>query len=257
MLEAWIITKNHKKIKGGMNMKWLKFLFIFIFLFTVAIAFSQTTLVYETFSSKALTHWMPVSGNWKVMEGRLVQTDDNENMAMITIPVKQSGVMLYEFDVMYEGGGADDYAGFGMHICVNNPAKQRSWGNGKSLLGWVTWDPKHYGYPGGFIQLYDSRGATDMALSTRVFPGGDIMKYGDMLPVARQYLQTKYLKYKIPIKIRIDTRTGKGRIYDPFDPDRYFYRFDLGGAMRPGDYFTFRTNSVSVSIDNVRISKIE
>ena len=197
-----------------------------------------------------------VSGNWKVMQGRLVQTNAKEKMAMITIPVNQSGVILYEFDVKYVSGGADDYAGFGIHINVNKPSMKRSWGNGRSLLGWVTWDPKHYGYPGGFIHIYDSKGATNMGLSTRVFPSSDIMKYGDMLPIARQYLKTRYLNYKIPVKIRIDTRTGRGRIYDPFAPDKYFYRFSLGGALRPGDYFTFRTNSVSVSIDNLRISKI-
>ncbi|UCB45297.1 MAG: hypothetical protein JSV25_13945 [Spirochaetota bacterium] len=238
-------------------MKCVKFLLIVVFVLTAAFAFSQTTLVYETFGSKSLARWTPASGNWKVMEGRLVQTNANEKMAMITIPVNQSGDILYEFDVKYVSGGQDDYAGFGIHVCVNKPSKSRTWGNGRSLLGWVTWDPKHYGYPGGFIHLYDSKGATSMGLSTRVFPGSDIMRYGDRLPIARQYLQRKYLGYTIPVKIRLDTKTGRGRIYDPFDPDRYFYRFSLGGAIRPGDFFTFRTNSVSVSIDNLKISKLD
>ncbi|MBN2323407.1 MAG: hypothetical protein JXQ30_06710 [Spirochaetes bacterium] len=238
-------------------MRWFKFLLVAVFLFTAVFAFSDQTLVYETFDSTALTRWMPVSGSWKVVHGRLTQTDANERMAMISIPVEQSGVILYEFDAKYVTGGADDYAGFGIHICTNNPTKKRSWGNGTGLLGWVTWDPKAYGYPGGFLHVYDSRNASNMELSKRIFPSGDIMKYGDLLPIPAQYLKTKYLEYKIPIKMRINTRTGAGRFYDPFAPDRYYYRFSLGGPVTPGDYFTFRTNSLSVSFDNLKITKID
>ena len=176
---------------------------------------------------------------------------------MISIPVEQSGVILYEFNVKYVKGGADDYAGFGMHICTNNPTKSRSWGNGKGLLGWVTWDPNAYGYPGGFLHMYESRGASAMDLSKRIFPSGDIMKHGDLLPIPAQYLKTKYLEYNIPIKIRINTRTGAGRFYDPFAPDRYYYRFNLGAPVKSGDYFTFRTNSLSVSFDDLKITKID
>jgi hypothetical protein len=238
-------------------MRWLKFVLVAVFLFTAVFAFSERTLVYETFDSTALTRWMPVSGNWKVMQGRLVQTDAQEKMAMISIPVEQSGIILYEFDVKYVTGGGDNYAGFGMHICTNNPAKKRSWGNGSSLLGWITWDPEAYGYPGGFLHLYESRNSKDMLLSKRLFPSGDIMKYGDLMPIPVEYLNTKYLDYKIPIKIRINTKTGEGRFYDPFAPDRYYYKFSLRGPVKPGGYFTFRTNSLAVSIDNLRISKLD
>jgi hypothetical protein len=252
-----ILFNNYNKLEGRHAMRWLKFLLVVVFLFTAVFAFSERTLVYDSFDSTALTRWMPVSGNWKVIHGRLVQTDAREKMAMITIPANQSGIILYEFDVKYVTGGADNYAGFGIHICTNSPSKSRSWGNGKSLLGWITWDPKAYGYPGGFLHVYESSGATNMSLSRKVFPSGDIMKHGDLMPISPEYLRTKYLEYKIPIKIRINTRTGAGRFYDPFAPDRYYYRFSLGAPISSGDYFTFRTNSLSVSVDNVRITKLD
>ena len=114
-----------------------------------------------------------------------------------------------------------------------------------------------YGSPGGFLHLYESRGSTDMVLSTRLFPSGDIMRYGNLMPISREYLKTEYLQYTIPIKIMLDTRTGSGKFYDPFAPDKYYYRFSLGSPVRSGDYLTFRTNSLSVSIDNVRVTRLD
>jgi len=163
--------------------------------------------------------------------------------------------MLYQFDVKYIGGGEDNYAGFGIHICINDPSMVRSWGNGRSILGWVTWDPEHYGYPGAFIQVYESTGITTMGLYDGIYPSSDIMKYGGMIPVSGQYLKYEYLNYTVPIKLQIDTRTGRGRFYDPFDPEHYYYPFDLGAPIRSGNYFTFRMNSVSLSIDNVKIMR--
>jgi hypothetical protein len=237
-------------------MRWLKFVLVVVFLLTAVFAFSERTLVYETFDSTTLTRWMPASGDWKVIHGRLTQTNAKENMAMISVPAKQSGIILYEFDVKYVKGGEDNYAGFGIHVCTDNPTKTRSWGNGKSLLGWITWDPKAYGKPGAFLHLYESNDSKNMNLSRRLFPSGDIMKYGDLMPISRAYLKTEYLGYTIPVKIRVDTRTGNGRFYDPFAPDKYYYRFSLGAPVKSGDYFTFRTNSLSVSIDNLKITKL-
>jgi len=238
-------------------MKIVTILFVVLLVCVPVISFAQTPLLYETFSRTSLAGWVPVSGNWKVMNGRLHQTDAKETMAMITVPVRQSGTMLYEFDLQYEGGGKDDYAGFGIHICVNDPSKVRSWGNGRSILGWVTWDPKAYGYPGAFIQVYESKGLTDMGLYTKIFPGKDPVRYGDLLPLREEYLKYEYLNYTVPIRIMIDLTTGKGRFYDPFDPENYYYSFDLGSWIPSGSYFTFRTNSVAVSLDNFKVTKVE
>jgi hypothetical protein len=237
-------------------MKVFKCVLVLLFVGSAAMLCADQHAVSNSFSSSSLRGWQPVSGSWRVMGGKLVQTDTREKMAMINIPVHQEGVMMYQFDLEYRSGGEDDYAGFGIHICVNNPTDKRSWGNGRSVLGWVTWDPEAYGYPGAFIHVYESMGQTDMNLHEAVFPRADIMRYGDMLPVNTEYIKSEYLNAVVPIRIMLDTRTGEGRFYDPFDPDRYYYPFDLGTRIRPGDYFSLRTNSVSVSIDNLEIRRV-
>jgi hypothetical protein len=238
-------------------MKAVKVLLILLFLGASVTAFSDSIVLSDNFNSGSLGNWMPVSGSWRVMDGRMSQIDTKEHMAMITAPAYQSGRVLYEFDVEYIGGGEDDYAGFGFHICVSGPSSKRSWGNGKSMLAWVTWDPKAYGSPGGFIQVYESASNSSMGLYTGVYPGSDPLRYGDLIPINREYLQARYLSYRVPVKIMIDTRTGKGRFYDPFAPDEYYYPFDLGEPIRAGGYFTIRTNSVALSFDNVRITRLD
>jgi hypothetical protein len=238
-------------------MKWLKVFLVLLFLGASVFAFADSVMLSDNFNSGSLGSWKPISGSWRVMNGRLQQLDTKEHMAMIVAPVYQSGKMLYEFDVEYIGGGEDDYAGFGIHICVSGPSSRRSWGNGQSLLGWVTWDPKAYGSPGAFIQVYESMSNSKMGLYTGVFPGSDPLKYGDLIPVNREYLDTKYLSYRVPVKLMIDTRTGNGRFYDPFDPDRYYYPFSLGAPIRAGGFFVLRTNSVALSFDNVRVTRLD
>jgi len=158
-------------------MKWVKVLLVLLFVGASVAAFADRPVMTDNFNSGSLGSWKPISGNWKVMNGRLNQLDTKENMAMIVAPAYQSGKILYEFDVEYVGGGEDDYAGFGFHICISGPSSKRSWGNGKSMLGWVTWDPKAYGYPGGFIQVYESMSNSKMGLYTGVYPGSDPLKY--------------------------------------------------------------------------------
>ena len=237
-------------------MRLITVMFVVILLVVSSIAVADMILVNESFDTSSLSKWIKVSGDWVVINGRLVQRDTNEKIAMITIPVKQSGKMLYQFDFKYIKGAEDDYAGFGIHICVNNPSRKRSWGNGRSVLGWITWDPKHYGYPGLYIQVYKSYGPVSMGLYPGLFPDPDPLKDGDLYPIKEEYLNPEYLNYTIPVKVMIDTETGKGKFYDPANPDKYYYPFDLGGPIGSGSYFTFRTNSVSVSIDNLKIIKL-
>jgi hypothetical protein len=230
---------------------------VLLFIGASVAAFADYTVLSDSFNNGSMGKWKPISGSWRVSGGRLAQVDTNEKMAMVVVPAYQSGKVLYEFDVEYIGGGEDDYAGFGIHVCVNSPSSKRSWGNGDSMLGWVTWDPKAYGSPGGFIQVYESRSNSQMGLYTGVFPGSDPLRYGDLIPVNREYLKAEYLSYRVPVKIMIDTRTGEGRFYDPFDPDRYYFPFDLGAPIGTGGFFVLRTNSVALSFDNVRITRMD
>lgn len=238
-------------------MKWLHVFLVLLFVGAAVAAFADYNVLSDNFNSGSLGKWKPVSGSWKVMDGKLSQVDTRENMAMIVVPVQQAGKVLYEFDVEYVGGGEDDYAGFGFHICINGPSSMRSWGNGKSLLGWVTWDPKVYGPPGAFVQVYESKSNSDMGLYTKVFPGADPVKYGDLIAISDEYLDVLYIDYQVPVKIMVDTRTGKGKFYDPFAPEDYYYPFDLGGPIRAGGYFALRTNSVALSFDNVTITRMD
>jgi len=232
-------------------MKGFRVVLVALFLCVSLVAFSETTLLSDSFGS--LAKWSQASGTWKISSGRLVQTDVDETIAVATVPVRQSGEVMYEFDVRYVGGGEDDYAGFGLHIAVNNPSKGRSWGNGRSLLAWVTWDPDTYGWPGGFIQVYKSTAPLDMTL----YPSGDIIKDGDRFPVNEEYLKYEYLDYTVPVKLSIDLDTGEGKFYDPFAPDKYYFPFDLGAAIPAGSYFSFRMNSVALSIDNLKVTRLD
>ena len=103
-------------------MKTVRSVLLLVFLGASLTTFAETTLVSDSFSSTSLDKWMVVSGSWRAMNGRLYQTDTSEKMAMITIPVKQSGKILYEFDVRYVAGGEDNYAGFGIHFCASKAA---------------------------------------------------------------------------------------------------------------------------------------
>ena len=240
-------------------MKAIKVILVMVLLCVSVVTFADKVLIQDTFSSTTLYGWMPVAGNWRVINGQLVQTDTKETMALLTGPVYQYGNMQYEFDVQYIAGAEDNYAGFGLHVCVNNPSKGRSWGDGKSILLWVTYDPEAYGWPGAFVQAYQSEGATDMTL----YPDGDILKDGGRFPINEDALMwvrdnmDVVMNYTIPVKIRIDTRTGKGRVYDPFNPDKYYFPFDLGAAIMPGSYASVRMNSISVALDNVKVSQVE
>ena len=241
--------------KGGLQMKIVKFVLVLVFLCAATFAFSQNVVLQENFSSSSLSGWKQVSGSWRAVGGKLVQTDRNENMAMITVPVWQSGRMMYEFDLEYVSGGEDDYAGFGIHVCTSNPTNVRSWGNGQSILGWVTYDPRHYGYPGAYIQVYESTGKTSMGLHKGIYPSSDPLRHGDLIAIPSSYMKYEYISATVPFKLMIDTATGEGRFYDPVDPDRYYYAFDLGTSLKPGGYLTFRTNSVSVRIDNIKVTR--
>jgi hypothetical protein len=195
-----------------------------------------------------LGDWKAAYGDWKMMAGRLVQSSTKAGMAQAYMPMRQSGVVQYEFDVRYVDGAMDQYAGFGVHIGIDKPSAGKSWGNGKSVLLWLTYDPKAYDGSGVFAQAYKSVSSSRMNLihAAKAY----------MIPASR--LQGIYLnrlsEYVLPVKIRVNYDTGSVKVWDPIIPN-YFYRFSLGEPIRNGAYISVRTNSVALSFGNFRISK--
>ncbi len=60
--------------------------------------------------------------------------------------------------------------------------------------------------------------------------------------------------YALPVKARVNYSTGDVKVWDPAIPN-YYYRFNLGGPVRGGNYISVRSNSLAVSFGNFKITK--
>jgi len=189
-------------------------------------------------------------GDWQMIEGRLAQLDTKAGMAMFHAPLPQSGVMQYEFDVQYLDGFQDMYGGFGVHLFVDDPHPRKSWGDGKSWLFWITYDPKAYGGWGIYGQAYYSESNVKM----------DLVHAGDAYPLpgdyARQLNWGVLQNFRLPVKIVIDADSGMVKVYDP-TRENYYYKFSLGGPLGAGAWASLRTNSLAASFGNVRVKKLQ
>lgn len=226
------------------------------------------TLVDTSFAS-GLGGWTAGNGAWSVRDGRLVQSDVVSGMTKAFIKVPQSGVMRYEFDVLYVGGAEQDgYGAFGIHVFADNLIPTKSWGNGKSILFWVTFDPKAYGVDskGGtafYGQIYKSTSNVDMAK----FPGmySHIAIPADSPGTGGPWMTWVYPQgnFKIPnpnvpvkVKIDVDVSAGEAKVWDPVYTD-YYYRVPLDKSIVKGDYIVLRTSSVALSFDNIKVTKLK
>jgi hypothetical protein len=226
------------------------------------------TLVDTTFAS-GLGGWTGSNGTWAVRDGRLVQSDVAGAMTKCYIRVPQSGVMRYEFDVMYvTGGETDGYGAFGLHVFVDSLIPSKSWGNGKSTLFWVTFDPKAYGVNAQsgtafYGQVYKSATNIDMNLYPGAYShvpipavspatGGPWMTW--VYPVGNYRIPNPLVPVKV--KIDVDTNAGEARVWDPVYTD-YYYRVPLDRSITRGEYIVLRTSSVSMSFDNVKVTKLQ
>lgn len=200
--------------------------------------------------AQGLGSWGGAYGNWQLMDGRLVQLDTKAGMAQAYMKLPQSGVMQYEFDVKYVDGGQDGYAAFGVHIGIDRPAARKSWGNGKSFLLWLTYDPQVYGGSGVYAQAYRSENNSTMGLlhTAKAY----------MIPPERlEGIDVRMLdKYDLPVKIKIDYSSGWVKVYDPVIPN-YYYRFTLGGPITGGVYLAVRTSSLAASFGNFKITPLD
>jgi hypothetical protein len=93
-------------------------------------------------------------GTWKVSGGILSQTDKNQFFSRITFPLVQSSKpVLYSFETKT---GAKGWVGTGIHLFADGMKKPKGYGEGKSLLIWLTRDAKVRGNDGTYLQVYRS-----------------------------------------------------------------------------------------------------
>ena len=185
-------------------------------------------------------HFATGSGNWSFRGDRLFQNDASARLAKVNILVPQSGSMIYEFNLRYESGIADDHGGVGIHIFANDVLHSASWGNGTSYLLWINYDdaPVTPGIQRGFsAQVYRSYSHTRM----------DLLESYDLNHFAHLLTPGNFAD-PIPIRIWADGNTGEVRFYDPTDPnlERYFYFFLPERNLR-GNWVSLRTNGLSIS----------
>lgn len=219
--------------------------FLVILLLVGVTAFAQTVAFQHSFSGSAM---LPRShGDWEVKGGRLYQSDTEEPLAKVNVPAAQSGEMQYEFNVRYEGGGFSDLmGGFGIHVFVDDPWNGKSWGNGDSYLLWLNYDPDpSYGSKGFVAQVYKSMSATKMVLVGEF----DLNRYAFLL-------NAKNMGATISARIKVNGATGSVWVEDPTLPG-YGYRLSLGSALGTGGYVGLRTNSLALSFDNIKVTKLK
>ncbi|MBT3273888.1 MAG: hypothetical protein HN368_12090 [Spirochaetales bacterium] len=220
--------------------------FLVILLLVGASAFAQTVVFQQGFSGQTM---LPKAhGDWEVKGGRLYQSDTEERLAKVNVMAPQSGDMQYEFNLRYEGGGFEDMmGGFGVHIFVDKAWDGKSWGNGNSMLLWLNYDASpNAGYPAGFTaQVYKSTSETKMELIGQF----DLNRYAYLLNAAN-------MSVMVPVRIKVNGSTGSVWVEDPTLPG-YGYRFGLGQSLGRGNYVALRTNSLAVSYDNLKVTKLK
>ena len=194
------------------------------------------------FAQMQLPEYHFASGSWRFQGDRLFQNDAKARLAKLNIRAPQSGPMIYEFNIRYEGGGEDYQGGFGIHVFTEDVYHRASWGSGQSYLLWLNYDenPITRGIPKGFsAQIYRSYTSSYMELVESF----DLNEYAWVLT-------WENLAYACPVKIWIDGNTGEVRVYDPTDPamEDYFY-FYLDRSFLPlrGNWISVRTNGIAAS----------
>ncbi len=248
------------KNQEGVLMKCLKMVLVLLFVIS-SVCFGQQVIMYESFNT--MGNWKPAPenyGDWQIVNGRLAQLSVTSGMAKINSPVMQSGVMQYEFDVKYIDHGNDEYGAFGIHINIDDPADGISWGNGKSFLLWVTYDPEVYAGTGFRAQCYKSitNSIMDEVTTSDMYQkdGFEIPETNTVDKVKYVYLDASYLDNAITIKVTIDSSTGTVILTDPLIPNYEWY-FEIGESIPEGSYISLRTSSLAVSFDNVTVTQVK
>jgi hypothetical protein len=112
-------------------------------------------------------------GVWKIAKDTAEQTDPKEYYSKLVAPLGQGArPYRYEFSARSEGSGL---VGFGLHVFVRSATTHEGWGEGRSILVWLTYDKHRYGSEPTRLQIYRSRGDSymemirDLPLSISIF----------------------------------------------------------------------------------------
>jgi hypothetical protein len=93
-------------------------------------------------------------GSWKQTGDVLAQTDKKQYFSRLTFPLVQSAKpVLYSFETRT---GSKGWVGTGLHLLAEGVKKPKGYGEGKSLLVWLTRDAKVRGNDGSYLQVYRS-----------------------------------------------------------------------------------------------------
>ena len=196
-------------------------------------------LTLPLFAQVQLSEHHFASGSWRFIGDRLYQTDAGARLAKMDLRVPQSGPMIYEFNVRYEGGIEDGHGGFGIHIFADGVVHRASWGSGASYLLWLNYDenPVTPGFQRGFsAQIYRSTSNSQMELIDSV----DLNEFDYLLTHENCALNS------VPVQIWANGDTGEVRVYDPTDLNYYFPLYLPTRGLR-GNWISLRTNGLSLS----------
>jgi len=237
-----------------------------ILLLLLPLMLSAQVILSDNFSS--LGEWRAGYGDWKILAGRLVQGDASTGLARIDRPLNASGEYEIAFTIRYLGGGYKTvadlkslnlHAGFGIHIAVDKAhLGKAAWGNGRSYLLWLNLDtrketmakhPEHYGFR---AQVYRSTSNSRMALVPEMNVDIAAALGTNLLDMMAYVQQAGFLSKDVPIRIRVNTNTGRIMVNDPSNAQMWFY-FDLPAANLKGNYVSLRTNGMSAAYDDFSV----
>lgn len=248
-------------------MKKVALIFAALVLLLPLAASAQSVIVEDGFIS--LGEWVPGHGDWLTRGGMLIQRDTDTGLARIDRPLPQDGEFEIAFTVRYEAGGFDSpedlannqlHAGFGIHVGVEDPALgMMAWGAGESYLLWLNLDtrtgtardyPQHLGFRG---QVYESESNTAMDLSDM---NVDIQAAlaGIGVEMAISDLE-QFLVTSVPMKIRVNTDTGRIMVMDPTNTSMWFW-FDVDPDALDGDYISLRTNGLALRFFDFTVTEL-
>jgi len=194
------------------------------------------------FAQAEVPEYTFASGSWRFTGPRLYQNNEKASLAKVNFKVPQSGIMLYEFNVRYEGGAEDGHGGFGIHIFMDSAVNRATWGAGKSWLLWLNYDnkPVSKDTPVGLsAQVYRSISNAQMELIHSI----PLTNY-------ERFLTKENLASPVTFRIIANGDTGEVRVYDPTDPNnrKYFYFYiDKKDLPLKGGFVALRTNGIKLS----------